>query len=112
MSPWSARRALPTQLWPEMDRAMVADLFRNDDPLTGSGALAHLRPSTRGIYEKDIGFWLGHLLSEGVDLEAEDPGERLKLARLRSFDRAIAALAPATRHSRFTSLVQTEAASP
>ena len=106
MTEWSARRALPMPLWPEQDKIMVADLFRDDDPLSGSGALAHLRPATRGIYEKDIGFWLGHLMSEGVVLEAEDPGDRFTLDRLRSFDRTIAGLAPATRHSRFTSLVQ------
>ena len=106
MTAYSARRALPKEDWPGVDREMVDDLFRRGDPLMGTGPLAHLRPATRGIYEKDMGFWLGHLLSEGVALDIGDPGDRFTLANLRNFDRAIADLAPATRHSRFTSLIQ------
>lgn len=107
MSIYSARRAVPALLWPKADQTMWASLFREGDIIDGSGALSHLRPATRDIYEKNYGFWLGYLLEIGVDLiSEEDPAIRVTLNRLRGFRDAIAPLAATTKHQRFASLLQ------
>ncbi len=91
------RRRLPMAQSPTADRAIWDALFREGDILDGSGPLTHLRPATRGIHAMAVSFWLGFLASDGVDLAAEAPMDRITDARLERYLGALDGLSSASK---------------
>lgn len=85
--------ALHIHAWPEADRrAWIEAQSEDDDLLAERKPAAHLRPSSKELYTRCYGIWLGWLKSHGRLDEAGRPEERVTPARLTAYLQAERAL--------------------
>lgn len=83
--------ALPIALWPAEDRAAYDRACAPGDPFDEGGTAAAWRPATHAARIGAYGRWLGHLLRQGIALEAEAAPDRLTPERLAIYIRFLQA---------------------
>ena len=89
--------SMPKADWPDADQRMWEGLIAGDDPLADTGALAHLRETSRQGLIKCYGRWLEWLYRTEPEALGSCPGRRPTAGRLRAWIAELGNLAAPTR---------------
>lgn len=76
---------LPFRDWPAADKTMWGTLTTPAGPFDDAGDLADLRPVTLRELRATYGYYLGHLVAQGVDIGREPIEQRVTPKRLRGW---------------------------
>ena len=90
------RKDMQLQQWPDADRTAFMALFKEGGLLDDRGQLAHWRPLSRELMQRQYGKWLGWVSQAEPEALVLGPVERATPARLRAWLAAMDSLAPAT----------------
>lgn len=83
--------------WPDTDRMMWGELFKEAGPLDDRGELAHLRQTSVATLEKSYARWMKWLRTFDPDALSLPPATRATLPRLQLWLEGLAHTAPMTR---------------
>jgi site-specific recombinase XerD len=101
-----ARRCLPVNEWPELDRAAWAAAMNNNDPLSLERSIAgSWKPTTCRTYRQSYGRWLNFL--KILKAERNAPADRVTQERVEMYIAALKAqgVAHSTLHNRIVDLL-------